>query len=251
MQQLSGTVALVTGSSRGIGKACALRLAAAGAKVIVHYHTSEEAAKKTLGELGEYGLGMVAADVANMDNVVSLCEQVLAAWPDINLLVNNAGVYQSLGFLDSTLAEQMVMWQNMIATNLLSTVALSHAFAGHFAKSGGGKVINVASRSGFRGEAGASAYAASKAAMVSLTKSLATELVKDRVYVYAVAPGWTETAMGRPSSAAHLDQILSTIPYGRMATVDEVAAAVAYLATPETDYLTGITIDINGASYLR
>lgn len=219
--------------------------------MIVHYHQSVEAARETLALLGDYGLATVCADLSDREAAEALANRVVAAWPQVNLLVNNAGAYRPSRFLDTDHREQLEVWQAMLQTNLLSAVSLSHAFCKHFRSLGGGKIINVASRAGERGEAGAAAYAASKAAMIALTKSLATELVRERIYVTAVAPGWTETAMGRPANQGHLAEILSSIPIGRMATVDEVAAAVAFLASADADYLTGITIDVNGASYLR
>jgi 3-oxoacyl-[acyl-carrier protein] reductase len=137
------------------------------------------------------------------------------------------------------------------AVNFESPVQLIRASLKAFAPLGKGKVLNVASRVGFRGEAGAALYAASKAALINLTRSLSVELAPQNVLVYGIAPGWTETAMAREGMDTRLKEILETIPLGRMATPEDCAAAAAFLLSDDADYLSGIVIDINGASYFH
>ncbi len=241
---LTDSVALVTGAARGIGRACAIRLAGSGAQVVLHYNTSKDLAEHARSEIGENCIGVIQADLTETDAMPDIFER----WPDFNLLVNNAGVYEPCPFLEPGAIEN---WQKMLTVNLMTTVVLSHRFANHFRACGGGKIINIASRAGFRGEPGAAAYAASKAAQINLTKSLAIELLQHNIYVYAIAPGWTETEMVKDRDGKVLEAARAQIPFGRMATPDEIGAAVAFLASQDADYLTGITLDINGASYIR
>jgi len=135
--------------------------------------------------------------------------------------------------------------------NFESPATLIHALLPGFVAQGGGKVVNVASRVGHRGEAGASFYGASKSALINLTRALAVENAKQNIQHFAIAPGWVETAMARDDIAQRLPQIVADIPVGRVASPEDCASAVAFLLSEEASYLTGIVIDINGASYLR
>lgn len=249
MFDLSYVVALVTGAGSGIGRAAALRLASAGAEVLVHYKSSRDGAECTLAELGNKGLGLLQADLYGWDAGSSAVQRALAEHPTLNLLVANAGIYEPMPFLEdeATVAEN---WSRALDINLMSVVGMAHAFARQ-RRGQGGKIVMISSRAGHRGEAGAAAYAASKAAMINLTKSLAVELAPERIYVTAVAPGWTDTPMSRAAPPDKQDAAVQSIPLGRMATADEIGAIVAFLASREADYLTGVTIDANGASYLR
>jgi 3-oxoacyl-[acyl-carrier protein] reductase len=251
MFDLTGATALVTGAARGIGAACAKRLAEAGGKVIIHYHTSAAAADATMRALGPSGLAKVSADLSDTGAARKLAEDVMSGHPEVNLLINNAGVYETMRFIGGKAEELIAHWRRLLDVNVMSAVALSNVFARHFARNGGGKIINIASRAAFRGEAGGAAYAASKAVLVTLTKSLAAELAGDGVYVYAIAPGWTETEMVLEQPAAKREAAVASIPFGRMAAPEEIGACAAFLASKEADYLTGITIDANGASYFR
>ena len=249
MFDLSQTVALVTGAGSGIGRASALRLAAGRARVLVHYNTSREGAEWTLAELGSAGLGLLQADLCGWGEGRAAMQQALAEHPSLNLLVANAGVYEPMPFLEDE-AAVVENWSRALQINLLSVMGMAHAFARH-RRGQGGKIVMVSSRAGHRGEAGAAAYAASKAAMINLTKSLAVELAPERIYVTAVAPGWTDTPMSQAEPPEKQEAAAQGIPFGRMATADEIGAIVAFLASREADYLTGVTIDANGASYLR
>ncbi|MBX3096763.1 MAG: SDR family oxidoreductase [Fimbriimonadaceae bacterium] len=241
---------LVTGSSRGIGRAIALRLAADGHRVAVHFAKDELAARTVGQELGDRCIGVFQADLSDPQNGTAL-------WKDVNRveslhgLINNAGIYEKLSFLDSESTAFDSAWERTFRVNFWSPLALVRAACADFREQGGGTVINVASRVGHRGEAGASCYSASKAALLNLTRALAVEHAKLNIQHFAIAPGWVETAMAREGMEQRLPQILADIPLGRMATPEDCAAAAAFLMRPETAYLSGIVIDINGASYLR
>jgi 3-oxoacyl-[acyl-carrier protein] reductase len=241
---------LVTGSSRGIGRAIAERLANDGWRVALHYTTAESEANALSERLGNSAAGVYRADFADPDRAPALFAEALADGP-IDALVNNAGVYMPLDFLASGDAAFTANWRRTFAVNFESPVRLIRAAATHFAANGGGKVVNVASRVGFRGEGGASLYAASKSALINLTRSLAVELAPKNIALFGIAPGWVDTAMARDGMDHRIDEILSSIPLGRMATPDDCAATTSFLLRDEARYLSGVTIDINGASYFH
>ena len=240
----------MTGSSRGIGRAIALRLASEGWKVAVHYGADADEAEKVGTELGKSASGLYQADLSHPDKAARLVEDVLKDGP-LNALVNNAGVYIPLDFLAASHAVFTANWHRTIAVNFESPVMMIRAAARHFAKHGGGKVLNVASRVGFRGEGGAAIYAASKSALINVTRSLAVELAPKNIQLYGIAPGWVDTAMAREGMKERMESILETIPVGRMASPDDCAGAAAFLLSPDADYLSGVVIDINGASYFH
>lgn len=239
---------LVTGSARGIGRAIALRLAADGWAVALHGKAPSKALDATAHDLGDSLAGVYA--VALDDEPEPLWSQALADGP-LHALVNNAGVYQTLDFLTDDDAAFRANVRAHVRTNFMAPLNLTRAAARHFAKEGGGKILNVASRVGFRGEANASLYAASKAALINLTRSLAVELAPKHIGVFGIAPGWVDTAMVRDGMDDRLDEILKTLPLGRMASPEDCAAAAAFLLHDEATYLSGQTIDINGASYFH
>lgn len=240
---------LVTGSSRGIGRAIALRLAEDGWSVALHFTARREDGERVVAELGSFAAGLYQADLADPRAADGLFASVLRDGP-IHALVNNAGVYTPLSFLADD-AEFEADFRRTFAINLESPLRLMRAAARHFAAEGGGKILNVASRVGFRGEAGASLYASSKAALINLTRSLAVELAPQSIGVFGIAPGWVDTAMAREGMPSRLDDILATIPLGRMASPEDCAAAAAFLLRDEAAYLSGVVIDINGASYFH
>lgn len=241
---------LVTGSSRGIGRAIALRLAADGWSVAVHYGGAAEDAQETKRALGKACRGVYSCDLAHPNTAPGLIESVLRDGP-LHALVNNAGVYLPHGFVDTGDAAFRAYSHRTFAVNFESPMLLTRAACRHFADSGGGKVLNVASRVGFKGESGAALYAASKAALINLTRSLAVELAPRNIQLFGIAPGWTETAMAREGMEERLDEILSGIPVGRMATPEDCGATAAYLLSEDASYLSGVVIDINGASYFH
>jgi 3-oxoacyl-[acyl-carrier protein] reductase len=219
-------------------------------RVAVHYGRDVQSADETTEALGHACAGVYRFEFAPGADPRELWRAVIADGP-IDALVNNAGVYAPMRFLapddgafDAALASTM-------AVNFTVPALLTRAACLYFEKRGGGKVVNVASRVGHRGEAGASAYAASKAALINLTRSLAVELTPKNIQVYAVAPGWVETAMARKDMDRRLPEILAGIPLGRLASVDDCAGAVSFLLSSDAAYLSGVTIDVNGASYFH
>lgn len=241
---------LVTGGSRGIGKAIALKLAEEGWSVAIHYGENETAAQETAAELSEGLAGIYRADLSIPTNAPKLLEQALADGP-VHAVVNNAGVYRPLEFLTDDEDAFDHDFIHTFAVNLESPLRMTRAAARHFGRQGGGKILNVASRVGFRGEPGAAIYAASKAALINLTRSLAVELAPKKVGMFGIAPGWVETAMARDGMVDRLPDVLAGIPLGRMVSPEDCAATAAFLLSDAAAYLSGVVIDINGASYFH
>jgi 3-oxoacyl-[acyl-carrier protein] reductase len=234
---------LVTGGSRGIGKAACLRLAEDGWTPLVHYKERADEAREVAAESGGEACPF-GADLSKAED----CDQ-LWEWADgPDALVNNAGVYSPLPFDTADSSSFDDAWRFHYEANFGSALRLTRRFvlAGK-----SGKIVNVASRVGFKGEAGAAHYAASKAAMISLVRSLAVELAPKGFGVFGIAPGWVETAMARDGMDDRESELLASIPLGRMATPEDCAAAIAFLLRDESAYLSGEVIDINGASYFH
>lgn len=241
---MHGRRVLVTGSSRGIGRTIALRLAQNGWRVAVHYGTDEAAARETAEALGYQASGVYQADLANPGEVDPLWATVLADGP-VHALVNNAGIYRPEPFEDVDPMETMRV--NLFSPMRLTQLAV-HSF---LHESELGKVLMVGSRVGFKGEAGASVYAASKAALLNLVRSLAVEYGDRNIGFFGIAPGWVETAMAREGMEERAAEIAKTLPLGRLASTEDCANAAAFLLSDEASYLSGQTIDINGASYFH
>ncbi len=241
--------ALVTGSSRGIGKAIALALAEDGWSVGLH-HSGGSPAGELQAAMGDRFGGLYEADLSDPKNAVSLIRDVLSDGA-LHALVNNAGVYLPLDFLGSGDAAFRANWHKTFAVNFESPLLILRTAAQSFATQGGGKIVNVASRVGFRGEGGAALYAASKAALINVTRSLAVELAPKNIQLFGLAPGWTDTAMARAGMHERLPEILGTIPLGRMASPEDCAHVCRFLLAPGSEYLSGVVIDVNGASYFH
>ena len=241
---------LVTGASRGIGRAIALELARDGWSVAIHYNREKDQAARTVSMLGASGSGCYQTDLGQPHLAPELIEAAKSDGP-LHALVNNAGVYRPLDFAgaDSTTFEEN--WELSFRVNFESPMRLIKAAIEGFTEQGGGKILNVASRVGFKSEAGASLYAASKAALINLTRSLAVELAPRNIGVFGIAPGWVDTAMARDGVDKRIDNILSAIPLQRMATPEDCAAASVFLLSDAAAYLSGQLIDINGASYFH
>jgi len=250
--QISGKVALVTGSSRGIGREVARELSAKGARVAVHYRADSEAARETLASLEGGPHAAFAADVADADSARALVEGVAREMGGIDVLVNNAAIFEAHPVLEVDFAGWQAAWSRTIATNLVGPANLSFLAARIMIERGGGRVVNVSSRGAFRGEPDTPAYGASKAGLNAMSQSMAQALAPHGVYFYVVAPGFVETDM-----AASLlrgpegEGIRSQSPLKRVATPEEVARTVAFLASEAPDFMTGAIVDVNGASYLR
>jgi NAD(P)-dependent dehydrogenase (short-subunit alcohol dehydrogenase family) len=252
MTDLDGQVALVTGASRGIGRAVAEQMAAAGANVIVHYAANRSAAESVLASLGPGHHRAVAADLAAPGAASALVADVIGSHGRVDVLVNNAGVYEAHPVLGTTIEEWQASWRRTIATNLLGPADLIHAVVPHMVEQGGGRIVNVSSRGAFRGEPDHAAYGASKAGLNSLGQSMAKALAPHGIYVTTVAPGFVETDMAAP----YLDgpegaAIKAQSPLNRAASPDEIARVIVFLATPGSESATGAIVDVNGASYLR
>ncbi|HET7516558.1 MAG TPA: SDR family oxidoreductase [Actinomycetes bacterium] len=247
-----GKVVLVTGGSRGIGRAVAEQFAARGATVVVQFRADRRAASDTLAALAGQGHLVLQADLADPEQARSLVGRVVDELGRVDVLVNNAGVYEDQPVLTTSYEDWLRIWRRTIDTNLLGPANLIHAVAPHMVAAGGGRIVNVSSRGAFRGEPDHPAYGASKAGLNSLGQSMAQALGAHGIYVTTVAPGYVETDMAAPYlDGRGGDAIRAQSPLNRAATPEEVARVVVFLATPGAESTTGTVVDVNGASYLR
>ncbi len=248
----SGKTVLITGGSRGIGRACAIQFAAHGAQVVVHYHRSQAGAEDTLRSMMGEGHHIVQADIADAASVRRMVETSVEQLGRLDVLVNNAGIYQEHKIDDVDFKAWQAAWREILDTNLVGAANAAYWAAQYMIRQGGGHIVNVSSRGAFRGEPDAPAYGASKAGMNAMSQSLAKALAPYYISVTAVAPGWVETDMAADylNSPAG-EAIRGQSPMGRVATPDEVAHTVLFLASAQSLFLTGAIVDVNGASYLR
>ena len=245
-------VVLVTGGSRGIGRAIARRFGEAGDTVVVQYATNEVAAAETVAALGPGRHLAARADVSDPEDVRSLVERVIGELGRIDVLINNAGIYEGHPVLDTGYDAWQASWRRTLDTNLVGPANLIHQVVPHMVEVGGGRIVNVTSRGAFRGEPDHAAYGASKAGLNSLGQSMARALAPLGIYVTTVAPGFVETDMAAPYlDGAEGDAIRAQTPMERAATPDEIARVVVFLASPGSESTTGAIVDVNGASYLR
>jgi len=247
---LAGRVALVTGGSRGLGRAAALALARAGADVAVNYVRDSKAAREVASRCEELGVRAVPmkADVASSADVKRLFVGVQRRLGRLDMLVANAGIWKGAAIekmTDRQLAETLDLNVRGVFYCCREAVPLMR-------KSGRGRIILVASTAGQRGEAFHSHYAASKGAVISLTKSLAPELAADHILVNCIAPGWFDTDMSRPSLGKSdvREQVIATIPLGRVGRPEEFAGAVLFLASELSTFVTGEILNVNGGAVL-
>jgi len=249
---LQDKVCLVTGASRGIGAAIATMLAEHGAKLVVHYGSKQAAAEQVASQLAGGGHIVAGCDLADPAAAPALIAAATAEFGRLDVLVNNAGIFEPHPPLQVSSEEWLDKWLKVLAVNLVSPATLCQAAAKVMAAQGGGRIINIGSRGAFRGEPECPAYGASKAALHSMSQSLAVALAPDNIQVFAVAPGFVATDMAESllnSDAG--DAIRAQSPMNRVARPEEVAEAVCFLATTGADFMSGGIIDINGASYLR
>ncbi len=245
---LKGKVALVTGGSRGIGRAVSVRLAGAGAFVIVNYARNEEAARETLRLIGRAGGdGKIARfDVSDDREATDAIAALIKEKGRIDILVNNAGESR-----DGLLVRMKDRdWDRVIDTNLKGAFHCCRAVAYTMMKQRGGRIVNVSSVVALSGNAGQANYSASKAGLVGLTKSLARELAPRAICVNAVAPGLIDTDMTSAMTEEQRETVLEGIPLSRLGTPDDVAGVVLFLASDEAGYITGQVIGVNGGLYM-
>lgn len=250
--QLEGLNVLVTGASRGIGRAAASRMAEDGARVAVHYATNRAAAENVEAGLPGDGHFTIAADLSDVSSLRALVDGVFDRFERLDVLVNNAGVFEAHPPAEASFDAWQAAWERTLAVNLLGPAHLSFLVARRMIEQGGGRIVNVSSRGAFRGEPDAPAYGASKAGLNALGQSMARALAPHGVIVCTVAPGWVDTDMADPYlSGPDAESVRNQSPLGRIATPEEVADVVAYLARPGNESITGCIVDVNGASYLR
>jgi 3-oxoacyl-[acyl-carrier protein] reductase len=247
MPTLTGRIALVTGASQGIGRACAMELARAGAHVAL--------AARTLDKLEAVAAEITAAggtahafalDVSSEESIKACAKAVIAHFGKVEILVNNAGITRDGLMMRMKRAD----WDDVLTTNLTGAFLLTQACVSSLLKNRWGRIINITSVVGETGQAGQANYAASKAGLIGLTKSLARELASRNITVNAVAPGFIETPMTHVLTEEQKAAFNTQIPLGRIGTDADIAHAVAFLASEEASYITGHTLDVNGGMHM-
>jgi 3-oxoacyl-[acyl-carrier protein] reductase len=246
---LSGKSAIVTGGSRGIGRATALRLAEAGANVAVNYLQNKNAADEVVNECRKFGVKSISvqADVANFDDAQRLIQTTVSEFGTVDILVANAGIWEGLPIED--MAEEI--WDKVLNANLKGTFTVCKAATKQFRNQNSGNIVIVSSTAGQRGEAGYSNYAASKGGQISFTKALSNELAPT-IRVNCVAPGWVDTSL---NDSVFVDEdfkkrVIENIPLKRVATADDVALSIIFLASDWSQHITGEVLNINGGAVL-
>ncbi|MGH7363712.1 MAG: 3-oxoacyl-[acyl-carrier-protein] reductase [Candidatus Methylomirabilales bacterium] len=246
--RLSGRVALVTGGSRGIGRAICEALADAGAAVAINYQGSERAAREVAREIAEAGgvADIFQADVSQREEVQRMKKQVLARFGRVDLLVNNAGITRDRTFV--RMDEEA--WAAVLSVNLNGVFYCTKAFLDGMLERRYGRIVQISSIVGQTGNYGQANYAAAKAALLGLTKTLAKELATKGITVNAVAPGFIETEMVSAVPEEIRGKIVKQIPMGRLGTAQEVAKGVVFLLSDDASYITGQTLNVNGGMYV-
>jgi NAD(P)-dependent dehydrogenase (short-subunit alcohol dehydrogenase family) len=243
---------LVTGASRGIGAAVARAFASAGDRVAVHYGNNASLAEDVAASLAGNGHVVVGADLADPDAVRQMVDLAAEHLGGIDVLVNNAGVYEPHPIAETTYDDWQRSWQRTLGVNLVGAANVTWCAVQHMLRGDGGRIVNISSRGAFRGEPSHPAYGASKAAIIAFGQSLARALGPHDIAVSAVAPGFVDTDMAAPDLAGEGGaKRRAESPLGRIATPEEIAAAVLYLASPDATIASGSVLDLNGASYLR
>ena len=247
MSTLAGRIALVTGASQGIGRACALELARAGATVALAARSADKLAAVAAEIAAGGGTAHVfALDVAAEDSIKECAKAVIAQLGAVHILVNNAGITRDI----LALRMKRKDWDDVLSTNLTGAFLLTQAVMSQMVKNRWGRIINITSVVGETGQAGQANYAASKAGLIGLTKSLARELASRSITVNAVAPGYIETSMTAILTDEQKTAMTQHIPLGRVGTDRDIAHAVRFLASEEAAYITGHTLDVNGGMHM-
>ena len=246
---LKDKVAIVTGASRGIGRSAALAFARAGTHVIINYRADDRSAKEVVRLAIKQGVRAVSfrADVADQKQVQAMIDRVIDDFGRIDIVVNNAGIWE-YNQIDTMTSDDL---KRTIDINVLGSFYPLMAAVPYMKKQKSGVLINISSTAGQRGEAFHSPYAASKGAVISLTKSLATELAAYNIRVNCVAPGWVDTDMSRPSlEEEDAFEIIRQIPLGRVGTPEEMAGPILFLASEAASFITGEILNVNGGAVL-
>lgn len=248
MKALKGKVALVTGSSRGIGKAIAIALAEAGADVLINYYHSESAAIETKKLIKSKGVKceIYKADVSNRNDADAMVEDIIKKFKGVDILVNNAGINRDRTFLKMT----REMWDEVLGVNLNGPFNITHGLLPQMIEKKWGRIINISSMGGQTGNFGQANYSVTKGGLIAFTMTLAREVARKGVTVNSVAPGYTATDMTAGIPENVVTQINNMIPIGRMAKPEEIACTVAFLSTPCASYITGQVIGVNGGMYM-
>ncbi len=245
---LEGKVSLVTGGSRGIGRACCLALADEGSAVVVNYNTKKDAAEEVVEEIKAKGVPAraIQADVSQDDQTHIMIERALCEFGQVDVLVNNAGITSDKSFVKMS-PEQ---WRKVLLVNLDGPFNITSGLVGLMCKRGWGRIINIASIVAQMGNFGQSNYAVTKGGLIAFTKTLAREVAAKGVTVNAVAPGFIETDMTAAVPSEALEIVKKMTPMGRLGKPAEVARAVRFLAAPQASFITGQVININGGMYM-
>lgn len=250
-EPLAGQTILVTGASGGIGAAIVERLAAEGARPIIHYGRDRQAAEALLARIGGNGF-VLQGDLSSAEGPFELWRKAVDAAGRVHGLVNNAGIRTEIS-IDSSPEDWKAAWQKEFQVNFFAAADLSKEAIRHFKVHGGGRIVNMASRAGQRGYAAdAMPYGATKAALINLTRSIARSFGADGITAVAIAPGWVRTDMAEDFIATHgKAAAVSDIPIGEIAEPSEIAELVAFAFRPSQASLNGATLDVNGGSYIR
>jgi 3-oxoacyl-[acyl-carrier protein] reductase len=251
MTQTSRSI-LVTGASRGIGAAIARAFARNGDRVTVHFGASRDAAEQVLGSLAGDGHRIAQAELGDPDAILDMVDDTARTQGGVDVLVNNAGVFvhhpiESVGY-----DEWQRAWASTLDANLIGAANVTWCALQHMPRNGGSRIVNVGSRGAFRGEPHSPAYGASKAGIAAFGQSIAKALAPLGIAVTTIAPGFVDTDMAAELLAGPGgDEIRAQSPFGRVATAEELADAVVFLASPQAEWASGAILDFNGASYLR
>lgn len=252
MIDLSGKVVLVTGGSRGIGAATVRKLVEAGGEVVVHFRSSSSTAQSLADDVGAANVALVQGDLASVEETERVWDEAVAWKGRIDVLVNNAGIYEQVP-LDLPLEDWLEGWERTMRTNLTAAAQLCRRAIPQFRSQGGGILVNVSSRAGHRGDSiDHLQYGASKAGMLALNRSIARGCAKDNILSYGVAPGFVLTEMVEGVVEQQgLEKMAALYPTGRVASADEVASVIVFLASGVAPQTTGNTIDLSGAADVR
>lgn len=243
---------MITGGSRGIGRAIAQAFAEAGARVAVNFQQNKAAATETVEQLPGEGHFAIRADIGHPDAVRWMIDAVVGEFGQLDIVVNNAGIFSSHPIDEVSYEDWQAAWEETLRVNLTGPANVCYCAARHMIEQGHGRIINISSRGAFRGEPEFPAYGASKAGLNALSQSLARKLAPHGIYVFVIAPGFVETDMTEEVlNGPEGTSIRNQSPTGRVARPEEVAHAALFFATEQAAFSTGAILDVNGASYLR